>query len=146
MREIPDTIDPADLPEQPTYSRQEVRRKRILFWVGITVWVLLLMIPFSFVMLAFVGEFSFVVPGNFPDNRARVWMVMEKDERGVAYSVPSVAARQDTSLQVQTNVRYLLWEGENEALQYCQTYTRDDTSAAWVFESSNEGTCGGDGS
>jgi hypothetical protein len=140
MSQIPERVTPAD--EQRTYSRGEVRRKRILFWLGIAGWVVVLMIPFSLVMLAVMGEFSFPVLGNFPDNRARVWMVMERDERGVAYSVPSVAAREETSLAVQTNVRYLLWEGENEALQYCQTYTRESSADAWALAGSSEGACG----
>ncbi len=134
-----------DLPpeEQPRlYTRREVRRRRVLFWLGIAAWVVVLLIPFFIVMLAVRGEFSVTLPGEAPDNQLRVWMVMEPRERGIAYSAPTVAAQDALELQVQTNVRYLLWEGENEALSYCTIYTRESADAEWQFAEGVEGVCG----
>lgn len=129
-------------PEQPRlYTRGEVRRKRIWFWLGIAGWVLVLLIPFVFVLLAIRGEVTITLPGDVPDNQLRVWMVMEPRERGVAYSLPSVAARESLEMQIETNVRYLLWEGENENLNFCTVYTRADENTDWAYTESAEGEC-----
>ncbi len=114
-----------------TYTLREVRMRRALFWGGIVLWVVILMIPFLFVVLALRGEVSFGLAGDFPDNELRIWMVMEPRERGIGYSSPVVIAEDDTTLQVETRVRYLLWEGDNEALAYCYTYTRDSADDSW---------------
>jgi hypothetical protein len=143
MSDNPNTLgryEPDPLEPETTYTRSQIRNRRILFWLGIFVWVVILMIPLSVFMLSILGEASFSVPGNYPGNEVRIWMVMELDERGIAYSRPSIADRTDDSLSVQTTVRYMLWQGQGEHIQYCQVYERDDGDR-WTTSSNYEGPC-----
>ncbi|MEM6285460.1 MAG: hypothetical protein AAF787_24935 [Chloroflexota bacterium] len=143
MTEQPQLTGAVDMPEdaQPerVWTRREVMIRRFWFWVGIIAWVIILLVPFLLVVLAMRGNVEVNLPGDVPEN-LRVWMVMEKDQRGVAFSLPTVAERTDEELQVQTNVRYLLWEGANEALAYCSTYSRVDDS--WSLAGVSEVACG----
>ncbi|MEL6272306.1 MAG: hypothetical protein AAFV33_25545 [Chloroflexota bacterium] len=143
MTEQPQLTGAVDMPEdvQPerVWTRREVMIRRFWFWVGIIAWIVTLLIPFFLVVLAMRGQVEVNLPGDVPEN-LRVWMVMEKDERGVAYSLPTVAERSDEELQVQTNVRYLLWEGENESLAYCSTYSR--VEGDWQLAGVSEVACG----
>lgn len=136
---------PAELPpEAPpkVYTRGEILVRRVLFYLGIGFWVLVLMIPFTFVVLAMRGEVSVNLPGDYPDSRLRVWMVMEPRERGIGYSLPRVVERDDDiALTVQTNVRLMMWEGESEALAYCNVFTRPDAESDWTSEAATEGEC-----
>lgn len=125
----------------PTYTRREVALRRALFYGGVVLWVVILLVPLSVMVLAIVGEYRFNLPGNAPHREMRVWMVMEKDERGIAYSRPFVAAREAERIDVQTNVRYLLWEGDEETVSYCQTYTRQTSTEPWALAGSSEGAC-----
>lgn len=121
------------------YTQREIITKRIMFVLGIVVWVLILSIPLILVSLSIVGEFSFQLPGDYPDNRLRVWMVMEPRERGFAYSLPLVIEQSEDKLTVETNVRYMLWEGEGEHVIYCQRYNL--VNEAWSMSGQTEGEC-----
>jgi len=124
-----------------TYSRREVIVKRALFYGGVLLWVVILLIPLSVMLLAIRGEFRFDLPGDAPNREMRVWMVMEKDQRGIAYSRPFVVDRDTEEIAVQTNVRYMLWEGDSETVSYCQSYTREGAAASWAMAGSTEGAC-----
>lgn len=117
--------------------------QRFFFWLGIAFWVVIFCIPFFFVVLAMRGEMSFGLPDDYPDSRLRIWLVMEPRERGIAYSLPRVVERgaDNAALAVQTGVRYLLWEGDEQPIRYCQIYR--DVSGVWVQESQYEGECSG---
>jgi hypothetical protein len=124
-----------------TYTRRELAVKRGLFYGGVLLWVVILLIPLSVMLLAIRGEFRFNLPGDLPNREVRVWMIMEKDERGIVYSRPFVADRNTDAIVMQTNVRYMLWEGESEVVSYCQTYTRAGGAESWQMEESLEGSC-----
>jgi len=138
-KQLPDATTAADDSSVRTYTRRELVVRRVVFWGGIVVWVLVLSLPLLVVMLAMRGEITVGVPGDYPDSEVRVWMIMERDQRGVGVSRPVVASRTDSALQVQMNVRYLLWEGESEAARYCVTYTR--AGEGWQMAGTVEGAC-----
>lgn len=142
MSEVTPYVEPAEEQAAPrTYTRREIFVRRVLFWAGILAFVLVASLPLLMFMLAVRGEITFNAPGDFPDDQVRVWMVMEPDERGVAYSLPGVVTDDGDRLQVETTVRYLLWEGENEVLRYCQTYTRPDSEGAWSMSATESEAC-----
>lgn len=130
---------PTDAPR--TYTRRQVFVRRVLFWLGIVAFVIVASLPLLLVTLSMRGEFTFGVPGDFPENQARVWMVMEPNARGIAYSWPRLAAEGTDLLQVETTVRYLLWEGENEVIRYCQTYTRSSSDDPWSMAEMDSEAC-----
>ncbi len=121
------------------------RLKRLGMYAAVAGWVLVLMIPLFFVVLAIFGEFRFSKPGDVPDHHLRLWMVMEIDERGIGMSNTSVKDREDDALQVQTRVRYFLWEGEgaDEGTTYCTDYIRESADAPWQTAGVVEGACDG---
>lgn len=130
-----------DRGQKKTYTMREVIIRRIWFYIGLLVWILILSIPFFFVILGMRGEMSFNLWGDVPDNRLRIWMVMEPDERGIGYSLPSVVEREADALTVETHVRYALWQGEGENVAYCQHYVRDDGDSYWEMVETYEGDC-----
>ncbi|MFZ4812915.1 MAG: hypothetical protein ACOYL5_00165 [Phototrophicaceae bacterium] len=130
----------ADAPQR-IYTPQEILVRRVLFWLGIGLWVVILLIPFSFVVLAARGEFSIALPGDYPDNDLRVWMIMERDERGLAFSSPAVIEQTPTTLIVETSVGYLLWEGHSEPGNYCMRYNRLNSSDPWRLAETLQTKC-----
>lgn len=122
-----------------TMTLREAWLRRIGFWVGLVIWILILMIPSCMFWLAISGEIKVSLPGDVPDNQLRIWTVMEPRERGIAYSLPRTHSRDDSTMSVQTTVRYLLWEGEAASVRYCQLYQRDGDD--WESAGVSEGGC-----
>jgi hypothetical protein len=84
------------------------------------------------------GEVS-INTGSAPEQRIRLWMIQEARERGVGVSNGSITFQNDTMVCVQTNVNFLLWQGEAEPIQYCECYTQADSG--WQTSSVNENAC-----
>lgn len=104
----------------------------------VVVWFVAMMIPFVLFILAARGEI--IIPtGDAPDQRIRLWLIMEPYERGLGISQATVIEVDGLSC-VQTDVSFLLWEGQAEdGLTYCECYARRD--AAWDLQSVAEGRC-----
>jgi hypothetical protein len=108
--------------------------------------LILLVLWFSFVLspcvlitLAQQGEITFS-QGELPGQQFRAWLIMEIDQRGMGIS--STSQHEISGEQcVQTNVNFVLWEGEAEPTSYCECFTRDDTASTWNLTSSQQGVC-----
>lgn len=138
MAEIPQT-----LPEpQPVRRRSPLRR--LGCGILLVLWFLVLLTPCGLFMLASRGELTLDL-GSAPGQSARIWLVMEPDERGIGLSLPTVHSGADAdSMCVQTDVRYFLWQGEAEPLSYCDCYRRDDARADWIYLETLQGMCSPD--
>jgi hypothetical protein len=109
--------------------------------IGLVFWFLLILSPCLLFTLATQGEISLSL-GSAPEQVARLWLVMEDDGRGLALSLPSVQSSADGNLVcVQTDVRYYLWQGQEDPSQYCACYTRPAADVEWQFTHSNDGAC-----
>ena len=109
--------------------------------LGLLVWIVLILSPCLLFTLATQGELTLAL-GSAPGQTARLWLVMEADERGIGLSTPSVQASGDGhALCVQTDVRYFLWQGRVEPSSYCECYRRANADAAWEAVTLNEGIC-----
>lgn len=108
---------------------------------ALAVWFLLILTPCALGILATQGEIT-VNLGSAPGQQLRVWLIMEPDERGIGVSSPArVTTSGDTGMCMQTDVRYLLWEGEAESVSYCECYERASADASWVFVPSEPDAC-----
>ncbi len=96
--------------------------------LGLTIWLLIVTIPFAVVLFAIRGEVSW---HRGPIVEDRLWLVNlsgaagEESAGGVAYSAtrlvdapPSAAGR----VCARTHVYFLLWRGHSEAVDYCVCY------------------------
>lgn len=104
----------------------------------VVVWLAAMMIPFVLIILAARGEI--IIPtGGAPEQRIRLWLIMEPYERGVGLSRASVVEVDDLTC-VRTDVSFVLWEGEAaEGLSYCECYARDGDQ--WNLQTVTEGIC-----
>lgn len=138
-------------PEQPTPDTPPVapRRKRgplgrLGCALGLLVWFVLIMSPCLVFTLATQGELSLSL-GSAPGQTARLWLVMEADERGLGLSLPSVRTSTDGgALCVQTDVRYFLWQGQADPVSYYECYRRAGADSPWDYVATVEGACTGD--
>ena len=104
----------------------------------VAVWFAAMMIPFALIILAARGEI--IIPtGDAPEQRIRLWLIMEPYERGLGISRAAIVEVDDLSC-VQTDVSFLLWEGQAEdGVSYCECYTRSGDD--WALETVSEGSC-----
>lgn len=134
------TETPHTSPEpQPARRRSPLRR--LGCGILLVLWFLVLLTPCALFMLASRGEMTLDL-GSAPGQTARVWLVMEEDERGLGLSLPSVHTDDDpNALCVQTDVRYFLWQGEAEPVSYCDCYQRTSAESAWSYVETLQGAC-----
>ena len=132
---------PADEAENPV-TPQRPRRSplaRLGCGVALVIWGLLLLTPCFFITLAVRGEIS-LDTGPAPEQRLRIWLIMEADERGLGISTTSSVPQADLTC-IQTDVRFVLWEGEAEPVSYCHCYEHPPDSDTWNLQAVTSNTC-----
>jgi hypothetical protein len=133
-----------DTPPQVRYvpaARKKMPKSRIAARIVlVAVWFVILLIPAFFILMVVNGEFSLTL-GDAPEQKLRIWLVSEIRERGFGISTGSVASRDEQNVCVQTDLRYVLWQGSQESSVYCECFARPDRSTEWSYVSGGEGTC-----
>lgn len=134
--------------EEPIIFKQKMGVRGCAWRLGcLAVWLPLILLPLFFLILATQGEFALWHAESFPDGDEHPFLqaklLMEIDTRGlnVTRSYISSANAQDTAVCVQTNVRFLLWQGEGMPVDYCDCYTRDAAEDPWGFQARAQGVC-----
>jgi hypothetical protein len=132
----------SELDTEPTdETPRRVRRGplyRLGCVLGVLVWLVLLLVPCMFITLAARGEITFDT-GALPDQRFRMWLIMEARQRGIGIEWPSVHAVDEQEC-LQVDVRFLLWTGAaQEPVSYCQCYTRQGEN--WIATESIGDVC-----
>ncbi len=116
--------------------------RRLGCFAMIGVWLVVMMIPFMLILLAVQGEIRLGHSGDVPDKHEhpllQINLVMEIDFRGLNITHSSVN-RDGDDLCIQTNVRYLLWEGEGDPATFCDCYTRQGDD--WQFAQTTMQAC-----
>ncbi|MCU0466943.1 MAG: hypothetical protein MUF38_20555 [Anaerolineae bacterium] len=112
----------------------------------IAIWLPLILLPFVLLILAANGEIVISNGGDMPEPEAHPWLratlIMEIDTRGLNITRSSIASRDEGGLTcVQTDVSFLLWQGEGEPARYCDCY--EQVGEAWSLVSTESVTCGG---
>ncbi|NWF68753.1 MAG: hypothetical protein HXY40_06695 [Chloroflexi bacterium] len=102
-------------------------------------WFAFILLPCALVMLAQQQEIV-ISQGDLPGEQIRIWLIMEIEQRGLG--IASTARHAIDGAQcVQTDVRFALWQGEGEAVSYCECYTRGADEETWLFVSQAQGAC-----
>jgi hypothetical protein len=97
--------------------------RRAGYTLGCLVWLVVMFLPCLGFMLAVRGEFTWQ-RGEFAQDR--LWLIQEIDERGLGYSAARVTRNEeavDGPICVRTRVRFLMWRGTAEPVEYCECYT-----------------------
>ncbi|MCB9451705.1 MAG: hypothetical protein H6672_09710 [Anaerolineaceae bacterium] len=126
------------LPERRA-RRSPLRRVGCL--VAIVLWFLVLLAPCGLFYLATQGEIALTLSQS-PPQTLRVWLVMEAGQRGIGFSHPSIVANvANQTVCVQTDVTFLLWEGQADDLAstYCDCYAQG--SGLWTLTNTGTGLC-----
>lgn len=139
MSRTEDTPAPNTGAPGETAGQQRSILRRTGCALGVLVWAVLMLIPLLLFALAVRGEIS-VTTGSAPEQRLRVWLIMDAAQRGVGISTAAVY-EMGSGVCVQTDVRFLLWQGQPEAQQpYCECYERG-AEGEWRAVSIASGVC-----
>lgn len=107
----------------PTQQAAKPRRSplsRLGCAVALILWFTLLLSPCFMIVLATRGEIS-VTTGPAPEQRVRIWLIQEADQSGIGISSGTMIQHED-EICVQTDVNFVLWQGEAQPVQYCECY------------------------
>lgn len=135
---------------QIEYVVQEHPKKRSLSRrVGcvliLVLWFLILLLPLGFFILAVDGQLTLSQRGDVPDKHQhplfQINLITEVDYRGIQFTNSTIHRQDDLNVCVQTDVRYLLWQGEGESAQYCDCYMRTAQEDDWQYETTTPGQC-----
>jgi hypothetical protein len=144
----PDEAEPEeqDAEIQPPRRRGRGCLSRAGCGLFLIFWVVFLSIPTFMFILATEGEIAIWhgdrVPSSSEHPLLQVKLLMDAETRGLNITTSNISGVYDAGeVCVQTHVRYLLWQGEGEAADYCDCYQRVD--ADWVLSRTNTGGCSG---
>lgn len=131
--------------EYVVHKKRRPLRARLAWVAFLLVWVVILFIPFAFFTLASRGQITISHSGDVPDKfehpLLQVRLISEIDYRGLLVINSTVDRTDALNLCVQTQVRYLLWQGEGEPATYCDCYARAQSEDEWLVASSVPGRC-----
>ncbi len=115
--------------------------RRLGCGVALVLWFGVLLLPCFCFVLAAQGEIT-VSLSDVPGNTFRIWLVNEANERGIGISKPILRTTGDAnSVCVQTDVSFILWQGEGTPNHYCDCYTRPHEGTDWTSTSTTQGSC-----
>lgn len=142
-----------NLPSQsppPSVEYVFIERKRNpLRRLGCTIllilWFIFLLLPLFLFIMAVQKEITIAHAGDIPESYQhplfQVQLVMEQDYRGLRIVNATLHNGTDTTICVQTNVRYVLWQGEGESATFCRCYERDNSESQWALSEQTLETC-----
>ncbi len=126
-----------EAPAEETTTLKTTRAKRTPLWwarhIGcgllLAVWFLLMLSPCVFITVLVQGEFTIQLSDR-PNHQLRIFNVDTDDSRGFGFSIGNIQRETEEEVCVVTQVRYIMWRGENEPVDYCQCYTRSEQQ--WI--------------
>lgn len=131
-------------PRKPTLITQlfpkRSPQRRIGCGVLLVIWFVILLTPCFLITLASQNEIL-ITFSDVPGHQARIWLVMEADQRGVGLSSPSLFTPNADTRCVQTDTRFLLWAGRANPSVYCACEQRTSAAAPWLAADSDMQPC-----
>lgn len=119
--------------------------RRLGCMILLILWFMFLLLPLFLFIMAVQREITIAHAGDIPESYQhplfQVQLVMEEDYRGLRIVNATLHNGTDTNICVQTNVRYVLWEGEGEPATFCRCYERDKLESEWALLSQNLEAC-----
>jgi hypothetical protein len=136
---MPDGKNHAQIRYVPAASKKTPPARVILRGALVAVWLLILLIPAFFIVMTINGEVTIPL-GDAPEQNLRIWLISEARVRGLGVASGGVASRSETDVCVETDLRYLLWQGTQAPSTYCECFMRSGDDG-WSFASGWEGLC-----
>ncbi len=124
--EAPPTAPPKPAPTKMTPFQLA---RRLGCGVILALWFGLMLSPCVVITVLVEGEFIINLSDR-PNHRLRMFDVDTDDKRGFGFSMGNIERENETELCVITRVRYVMWRGENEPVNFCQCYTQ--LQGQWV--------------
>ncbi len=119
--------------------------RRLGCTILLILWFLFLLLPLFLFILAVQREITIAHAGDIPESYQhplfQVQLIMEEDYRGLRIVNATLHNATDTNICVQTNVRYVLWEGEGEPATFCRCYERDNSESEWSLSEQTSEAC-----
>jgi hypothetical protein len=88
--------------------------RRLAYLLVILLWLFLLSIPFFMFSLAARQQLQV---GSAESSHVRVFLIQERDVEGIGLEIARAAAGEPGCTQ--TSVRYFMWNGEPENVNFC---------------------------
>lgn len=114
--------------------------RRVGCGLMVVLWFAVLLLPCFLVTLAVQQEIVIGRSGA-PGELLRVWLIMEPDQRGVGVSTTALSEPGADQLCVQTDTRFVLWQGSEPPRVYCECYQRAASEGQWSLMSMENGVC-----
>lgn len=139
-----------EIPRNAEYEkafRKMRRRKGLRRWLNrggclimFAVWFIFMLMPCFFVTLVTQKEIV-VSRSDVPEHEIRVFILEESDSRGFGLSMGRVAEGDvdGESVCIKTDTNYLMWQGEGEAVSYCDCYEK--SGDAWLLTQIGDADC-----
>lgn len=121
------------------------RFRRVGCIIALVLWFSFLLLPLGLFILAVEGDITIARGDDIPEPsehpRFQLKLIMEPDYRGISLVNTSLHRDGDQALCIQTNVRYVLWEGDGDPAVYCDCYVRARIDDDWTFVSTAVAAC-----
>jgi hypothetical protein len=118
--------------------RSRVRRTGCI--IALILWFVILLSPCFLIVLAVQQEIS-ISTGSAPGQQIRLWLVSEADQRGLGLSTGSVRQTGENAICMQTDVRFFLWSGSADPVNYCECYEHASSADSWSATTTTTGVC-----
>lgn len=110
----------------------------------LVLWFALLLVPCLCAVIAINQEVVLPV-GGAPGQHIRVWLIMEAEQRGLGISTPRVSGDEGAgAICVETYNRFVLWQGREPDVVYCECYERGANGQGWALTSTSAQACAAD--
>lgn len=105
--------------------------------LGLIIWFFVMLLPLFFFILAVEGDITLQHGGDVPDKHEhpllQIRLIMEIDYRGFGITNSTIQRDGENDICVETNVRYILWQGQGDPATFCDCYTRTEPDEAWTL-------------
>jgi hypothetical protein len=134
--------------DEPIVVKQKLTPRGCAWRLGcVMIWLPFMLLPMCLLVLAVQGEVALWHNTQFPDGEEHPFLQaklqMDIDTRGlnITRSYISSGNADNTAVCVQTSVRFVLWQGTGDPVDYCDCYARDSADGPWNFETRAQGIC-----
>ncbi|MBC8171971.1 MAG: hypothetical protein H7X77_09870 [Anaerolineae bacterium] len=108
-------------------------------------WALCLLIPGVLMYLAVQGEIAIWHGSSVPEWEQhpllQVKLLMEIETRGISITTSTSITLPADVTCMQTDVRFVLWQGSGDNVNYCDCYQGDESGKVWQLISTIRGVC-----
>jgi len=131
LSEIQNDSAPEQEEEAPVIRKRRGPLARLGCALGLLIWAILILLPCILITLAVQGEIN-ISTGDAPDQRLRIWLIMESAQRGIGISNVSIHEQDNGQTCLQTDTRFILWQGKADPVSYCECYQHEAGSEDWI--------------